>query len=147
MFRRRGAPGDRGHKSRRDPELFLRVDPCHHLLLPALRDSGFGLCHTGKVISHRRVYKGGAGGFRKGEELVHGRFLVGVGINCCIPFGIPAIVFAARVKAFLLNGQYAMAQEASEKAKMWCWVGFLIGIVIGGIYLLFGLSGALLEGL
>ena len=57
-------------------------------------------------------------------------------VCCCLPFGIVAIVYAARVKAFLLGGQNAMAQEASDKAKMWCWVGFGIGIVIGGFYML-----------
>ena len=59
-----------------------------------------------------------------------------VTVCCCLPFGIVAIVYAARVKAFLLGGQVAMAEEASEKAKMWCWVGFGLGIVIGGFYML-----------
>jgi hypothetical protein len=68
-----------------------------------------------------------------------------VTICCCLPFGIPAIVFAARVKAFSLSGQYAMAREASEKAKMWCWVGFLIGLVIGAIYMLAAMTGNFLE--
>ena len=63
-------------------------------------------------------------------------------VCCCLPFGIVAIVYAARVKAFLLGGQIAMAEEASEKAKMWCWVGFGIGIVFYSLYILMNLMAA-----
>jgi hypothetical protein len=41
---------------------------------------------------------------------------------CCLPFGIPAIVFAAQVNSKLAAGDVAGAQESSRKAKMWCWV-------------------------
>jgi interferon-induced transmembrane protein len=55
---------------------------------------------------------------------------------CCLPFGVVAIVYAARVQAFLVSGQIAMAQEASEKAKMWCLVSFGSWVAIIIIYFL-----------
>jgi hypothetical protein len=69
-----------------------------------------------------------------------------VTIFCCVPFGIPAIVFAAQVNSKLEGGDYTGAVEASKKAKIWCWVSFLIGL--GGviIYLGFAVIGIFMEG-
>ena len=52
-----------------------------------------------------------------------------VTIFCCMPFGIPAIVYAARVDPLLKYGDYEGARDASKKAKIWCLVAFLVGIV------------------
>ncbi len=63
-----------------------------------------------------------------------------VTLCCCIPLGIPAIVYAAQVNGKLAAGDLAAAQEMSRKAKMWCWIAFWLGLasnVIGGI--LYGL--------
>lgn len=38
---------------------------------------------------------------------------------CCAPLGIPAIIYASRVDAFVAGGDRASAEEASNKAKMW----------------------------
>ncbi len=48
---------------------------------------------------------------------------------CCIPFGIVAIVFAAQVNGRLAEGDYAGAVQASNQAKLWCWIGFGLGLV------------------
>jgi hypothetical protein len=59
-----------------------------------------------------------------------------VTVCCCLPFGIPAIVYAAQVNSKLSGGDVAGAQEASQKAKMWCWIAFGLGLasnVIAGI--------------
>ena len=42
----------------------------------------------------------------------------------CWPFGIPAIVFAAKVDGLVSRGDIAGALEASRKAKTWTWVSF-----------------------
>ena len=60
-----------------------------------------------------------------------------VTILCCWPFGIPAIVYAAKVDGLVSRGQYAEAREASNKAKMWAWISF--GAAIVGIVLYIGL--------
>jgi hypothetical protein len=53
-----------------------------------------------------------------------------VTLCCCIPFGIVAIVYAAQVKSKLSIGDFAGAKDSSGKAKMWCWIGFGVGIVV-----------------
>ncbi len=58
-----------------------------------------------------------------------------VTIFCCWPFGIPAIVFAAKVDGMVSRGDIAGAQHASEQAKMWCWVSGGIGFAVLAIYI------------
>lgn len=72
-----------------------------------------------------------------------------VTILCCWPFGIPAIIFAAKVNGLVAQGNIAEAQEASAKAKMWCWVAFGLGIVfaiVGTAIQVLGLTAAATAG-
>ena len=48
---------------------------------------------------------------------------------CCVPFGIPAIVYAAKVNGLLAAGDLRGAQEASKTANTWMWVAFGCGFV------------------
>ena len=64
-----------------------------------------------------------------------------VTIFCCLPFGIPAIVFAAQANGKLAAGDRAGAVESSNKAKMWCWIGFSVGLAFMVIYFLFIIMG------
>ncbi|MGL4399405.1 MAG: CD225/dispanin family protein [Luteolibacter sp.] len=52
-----------------------------------------------------------------------------VTIFCCWPFGIPAIVYAAKVDGLKARGDIAGAMAASASAKTWCMVS--AGIVLG----------------
>ena len=52
-----------------------------------------------------------------------------VTIFCCWPFGIPAIVYAAKVDGLKARGDIAGAMAASASAKTWCTVS--AGIVLG----------------
>ena len=54
-----------------------------------------------------------------------------VTLCCCIPFGIVAIVYAARVSGLVAVGDIAGAQAASRKANMWSWIAFGCGLVVG----------------
>jgi len=54
---------------------------------------------------------------------------IAITILCCLPLGIPAIVFAAKVNGLVADGQMEEAKAASGKAKMWCWLGFGLGLV------------------
>lgn len=56
-------------------------------------------------------------------------------IFCCLPFGIPAIVYASQVDTRLRTGDYNGALESSRKAKTWCWVSFGSALAVGIIYL------------
>lgn len=55
---------------------------------------------------------------------------------CCLPLGIPAIINAADVDKTFVAGNYALAQEKSDKANKWSNIALIAGLVGGGIYLL-----------
>lgn len=57
---------------------------------------------------------------------------------CCLPLGIPAIVFASQVNSKMATGDFTGAAESSRKAKMWCWIAFGLGILTNLI--VFGLQ-------
>jgi hypothetical protein len=62
-----------------------------------------------------------------------------VTLFCCLPLGIPAIVFAAQVNGKVQAGDIKGALASSKNAKMWCWIAFGLGILglIGYIVLIF----------
>jgi len=62
-------------------------------------------------------------------------------ICCCLPFGIPGIVFAAQVDKYLKAGDLEGAQDASKKAKTWTLVSFITGLVLGLVSLGLNIAG------
>ncbi|MCB1206807.1 MAG: CD225/dispanin family protein [Verrucomicrobiae bacterium] len=54
---------------------------------------------------------------------------------CCLPLGIPALVFSTKVKPAYLSGDYNAALEASKKAKLFCILALVIGFVVQAIYI------------
>src|ERR1700684_3482037 len=62
-------------------------------------------------------------------------------VFCCLPAGIPAIVFAAQVNSKLQVGGVAGAQAASNNAKMWCWISFGVGLAAIGVWVLLVMIG------
>ena len=65
-----------------------------------------------------------------------------VTIFCCMPFGVPAIVFAAMASSHLTAGNRAAALAASNNARTWCWVSFCCGLVVPVVWLLLVLGTA-----
>jgi hypothetical protein len=55
---------------------------------------------------------------------------------CCIPLGIPAIVYATQVNLRLQAGDIKGALEASRKAKLWSWWAFGVGLFFNALYFL-----------
>lgn len=51
-----------------------------------------------------------------------------------MPFGIAGIINAAKVESKFSAGDIAGANRASEEAKKWTTVSFILGIVVGVIY-------------
>lgn len=49
-------------------------------------------------------------------------------VLCCMPFGVVAIVYAAKVDSLIAAGDYVGAQSASNSAKTW--VGVSVGIFL-----------------
>ncbi|TDU81207.1 uncharacterized protein DUF4339 [Prosthecobacter fusiformis] len=64
-----------------------------------------------------------------------------VTVLCCLPFGIPAIVYASKVDGLASSGNYAGAKQASEKAKMWCWVSFGLSMAVFVFYVIMMIIG------
>jgi len=64
-------------------------------------------------------------------------------VFCCLPAGIPAIVYAAQVNGKLQAGDFAGAKAASDNAKMWCWVSLGLGLGVGVIYGILMMVGVL----
>lgn len=59
---------------------------------------------------------------------------IAVTVLCCLPFGIVAIVFAAKVDGLVARGDIAGAQAASKSAKNWVIASVITGLVITLIY-------------
>lgn len=58
-------------------------------------------------------------------------------ILCCLPFGIVSIVYAAKVDGLYAMKQYAEAQEASNMAKKWFYIGLFTGLGLYIAYFIF----------
>jgi len=73
-----------------------------------------------------------------------------LGLMCCLslPFGIVAIVFSTQVNSKLAYGDIAGAKDASNKAKIFCWVSIGIFAVIGILYallMILGVAGSMIP--
>jgi len=66
-------------------------------------------------------------------------------VLCCWPLGIPAIVYAAQVNTKVGQGDIEGARNSSQNAKMWCWIAFGSGLVVGVLYLAFVVISAMLQ--
>jgi hypothetical protein len=49
---------------------------------------------------------------------------------CCLPFGIVSIVYAAQVNGMLAAGNVDGARHTADKAKMWFWIAFGLGLLV-----------------
>lgn len=65
---------------------------------------------------------------------------------CCLPFGIPAIIFAAQVDSNWNAGRYQEARDASRKAKTWMLVSVILGALIVIAYTALIIVGVAKEG-
>ncbi len=64
---------------------------------------------------------------------------------CCVPGGIVAIVYAAKVDGKLAAGDYDGAVAASDNAKMWSWISFGVWAVFVVLYVLLIMAGAIAD--
>lgn len=65
-----------------------------------------------------------------------------VSLCCCQPLGIVAIVFAAMALSKQSSGDLRGAREAASRARVFCWLGFFIGISVWLIFaLIHGTAG------
>lgn len=59
-----------------------------------------------------------------------------VTLLCCLPLGIPAIVYASQVDGKALRGDVEGALDCSRKAKNWCLAGLICGLLVLVIFIL-----------
>src|SRR5580698_9554823 len=64
-------------------------------------------------------------------------------VFCCLPAGIPAIVYAAQVNGKLQVGDLAGAQAASNNAKMWCFISLGLGLGVIALYVILMMVGVI----
>ena len=70
-----------------------------------------------------------------------------VTLCCCLPFGIVAIIKAAKVNELQAKGNYEEAVAASEEAKKWCWIAFGLGLVANVIVMALQIAAGVAGGL
>ena len=68
-----------------------------------------------------------------------------VTLFCCMPLGIPAIIFSAQVNGKIQAGDIPGALEASRKAKVWAWWSFGIGLISSVLYAISVIVGMFVE--
>lgn len=51
-------------------------------------------------------------------------------ICCCLPFGIPAIVYAALSSGKMSSGDIEGAKKMAANARMWCLIGLGTGLLV-----------------
>ena len=56
---------------------------------------------------------------------------------CCLPLGIVAIVYACKINSLQRSGDYAGAQNAAKKAKMFTIIGTVAALVVSIFYIIF----------
>ena len=64
-----------------------------------------------------------------------------VTLFCCLPTGVPAIIYAAQANGKQSAGDIPGAMESASKAKTWCWVSFGIGIAWIVLWFVFVILG------
>ena len=67
-----------------------------------------------------------------GDEVIPNYLVQAILVTLCCgcwPLGIVAIVQAAKVNGLIAQGDYEGARRASESAKMWCIITFVISLI------------------
>jgi len=64
-----------------------------------------------------------------------------ISLFCCLPLGIVAVIFAARVNGQVQAGDTAGALESSRKAKMFSYIGLILGLIWIAIWIVMTVLG------
>ena len=68
---------------------------------------------------------------RKYTDSLHNLVGAILSLFCCLPLGIPAVVFACQVNSKLKAGDIEGAKKAANTAKVLMIVGIVLGLIIG----------------
>lgn len=64
-----------------------------------------------------------------------------ISLFCCLPLGIVAVIFAARVNGQVQAGDTAGALDSSRKAKMFSYIGLILGLIWIAIWVIMTVLG------
>ena len=64
-----------------------------------------------------------------------------ISLFCCLPLGIVAVIFAARVNGQVQAGDTAGAMDSSRKAKMFSYIGLILGLIWIAIWVVMTVLG------
>ena len=64
-----------------------------------------------------------------------------ISLFCCLPLGIVAVIFAARVNGQVQAGDTAGALDSSRKAKMFSYIGLILGLIWIAIWVVMTVLG------
>jgi len=80
-------------------------------------DNAYKCVKCGEILQHT----GGGGGSGTTPQQIPNYLAQSILVTllCCLPLGIPAIVFSAQVNGKIQAGDIQGAMESSRKAKMW----------------------------
>jgi len=56
---------------------------------------------------------------------------------CCMPFGIPSLIFSGMTMGAKQSGNYVAAMQHSKKAKLFLWISFGCGLAFWALYALY----------
>lgn len=52
----------------------------------------------------------------------------------CIPTAVISFIYGLKVNKSFLNGDYEKMEAYQQKARMWVWISFILGIIISIIF-------------
>ncbi len=86
---------------------------------------------------------GGYGGAPAGPPPSNNLVMAILGLLCCWPLGIPAVVFAAQVNGKWNAGDQAGAIEAAAKAKKFATIALVLGVIATIFYIVLIMTGVM----
>ena len=91
--------------------------------------------------SNENPYQYGNTQYNAGQKPINGTpylvFAIISTLLCCLPLGIVAIVYASRINSLQKNGDYAGAQNAAKKAKLFTIISAVAALVVTIFYIIF----------
>ncbi|WP_404385072.1 CD225/dispanin family protein [Knoellia locipacati] len=86
---------------------------------------------------------GGYGGAPAGPPPSNNLVMAILGLLCCWPLGIPAVVFAAQVNGKWNAGDQAGAIESAAKAKKFATIALVLGVIATIFYIVLIMTGVM----